>query len=358
MIATGWAKVLIALALLGLVCSCGGRATVQLQPEQVLAQVKQEEQQARGRQKLLAQASRAALADYTDYKVGPEDLLEMEIFGQDDLNREVRVNGQGEITLPLVGVVKVGGFSPKAIEQRLRELYGSQYVRDPQITLTVKEYRHQRVSVTGAVDKPGSYEIIGPRTLLEVLAMAGGLQDKGSTAKAGDVVHVIRSQSAPQVAHAMSVADSTSAGTAEGETLIIDLKRLLGQGAAELNIPIQNGDVVHVPFAGNAYVLGGVRRPGCVPVRNNLSLSQALAMAGGVDHVLATNQVDIMRLNNNRQPIKITAHLDKVLSNQEEDVTLRDNDVVVVNVGGLKKSLFVFKQLMPGGSIPRATLVP
>jgi len=357
MTATGWQKILLVMALVGLVWGCG-RATVQVQPEQMLAQIKQEEQQRRGEQRLLAQASQQTLTDYTDYKVGPEDLLEMQIFGQDNLNREVRVNGQGEVTLPLVGVVKVGGLSPKAIEQRLGELYGSQYVRNPQVTLIVKEYRHQRVSVTGAVDKPGSYEIIGPRTLLEVLAMAGGLQDKGSTAKAGDVVHVIRSQSASQKAQALAVAASVDAAPAGRGALIIDLDRLLGQGASELNIPIQNGDVVHVPFAGNAYVLGGVRRPGSVPVRDNLSLSQALAMAGGVDPVLATDQVDIMRLDSNRKPIKITAHLNKVLSNQEEDVTLKDNDVVVVNIGGLKKSLFVFKHLMPGGTVPVAGLVP
>jgi len=356
MTSTGWEKVLLAMALLGLVWGCG-RTTAQLQPEQMLAQIKQEEAQQRGQQRLLAQASRTALADYKDYKVGPEDLLEMQIFGQDNLNREIRVNGRGEITLPLVGVVPVSGLSPQEIEQRLQELYGSQYVRNPQITLIVKEYRHQRVSVTGAVDKPGSYEIIGPRTLLEVLAMAGGLQDKGTTAKAGDVVHVIR-PNAPGKAQAQLVAASAPSDASRRGALIIDLDRLLNQGTAELNIPIKNGDVVHVPFAGNAYVLGGVRRPGSVPVRDNLSLSQALAMAGGVDPVLANNQVDIMRLDSNRKPIKITAHLNKVLSNQEEDVTLKDNDVVVVNVGGLKKGLFVFKQLMPGGSVPLAGLVP
>ena len=77
-------------------------------------------------------------------------------------------------------------------------------------------------------------------------------------------------------------------------------------------------------------------------------------MAGGVDPVLATNRVDIMRLDDNRTPIMITAHLDKVLSRQEPDVSLKDNDVVVVNVGSFKKSLYVFKQLMPGGSVKGA----
>jgi polysaccharide export outer membrane protein len=320
-------------ALAGLAPGCGG-AQVQLQPEQMLAQVERHKMQHDNRQRLLAQASRTALANFTDYQVGPEDLLDIQIFGQDNLNREVRVNGQGEVTLPLVGVVKVAGLSPKSIEQRLREVYDANYLRNPQVTVSVKEYRHQRVSVTGAVDKPGSYEMIGPRTLLEMLALAGGLQDKGTTAKAGDVVHVIRQQNAPQA-----------------ETLVIDLQRLLGEGAPELNISIRHGDVIHVPFAGNAYVLGGVKRPGSVAVKDDLSLSQALAMAGGVDPVLATNRVDIMRLDGNRKPIMITAHLDKVLRRQEEDVTLKDNDVVVVNVGSVKKSLFVFKQLMPGSSL-------
>jgi polysaccharide export outer membrane protein len=331
--ATSLAKILLMAALAGLALGCGG-AQVQLQPEQMLAQVERHKGQPDNRQRLLAQANRTALAKFTDYQVGPEDLLDIQIFGQDNLNREVRVNGQGEVTLPLVGVVKVAGLSPKSIEQRLREVYDANYLRNPQVTVSVKEYRHQRVSVTGAVDKPGSYEMIGPRTLLEMLALAGGLQDKGNTGKTGDVVQVIRQQNASQA-----------------ETLVIDLQRLLREGAPELNISIRHGDVIHVPFAGNAFVLGGVKRPGSVAVRDDLSLSQALAMAGGVDPVLATNRVDIMRLDGNRKPIMITAHLDKVLRRQEEDVPLKDNDVVVVNVGSFKKSLFVFKQLMPGSSL-------
>lgn len=342
---------LMAVCLLGLVCGCGG-ATVQLQPEQVLAQVGGQQKRQDMQQQLLAQTSRMALANFTDYEVGPEDLLEVQIYGQDKLNRQVRVNGQGEITLPLVGVTQVAGLSPKAIEARLAELYGTNYLRNPQVTVSVKEYRHQRVAVTGAVDKPGYYEMIGPRTLLEMLAMAGGLQDKGTTAKAGDMVHVIRHQSAPQVARAVKASPSSSAP--RGETVVIDLKRLLGEGAGELNLPIRHGDVIHVPFAGNAYVLGGVRRPGCVAVRDDLSLSQALAMAGGVDPVLANNQVDIMRLDKTGKPIKLTSRLDKVLTRQEPDVSLKENDVVVVNVSSFKQALFVFKELMPGGSVTGA----
>jgi polysaccharide export outer membrane protein len=210
------------------------------------------------------------------------------------------------------------------------QAYGARYLRDPQINLAVKEYRYQRVSVTGAVDKPGYYEIIGPRKLLEILGMAGGPRDKGAEAKAGDVVEVIREHGDPH-------------------TLIIDLKSLGAKAAPELNIPIHGGDVIHVPFAGNAYVLGGVRMPGSVAVRDNLTLSQALAKAGGADPVLANNRITVMRLDENRNPITITAHLNKVLSRQEPDVPLKNNDVVVVNVSGFKKGLYVFNRLIPGG---------
>ena len=303
-------------------------AVLQVQAGQVPAQMAGIQQASL--QPLLTPASKPPQAAAGNYVVGPEDLLDVQVFGEEDLTRQVRVNGEGEIVLPLVGALKVAGMTPKAIEQRLMQAYGTNYLRNPQITLSVKEYRHQRVSVTGAVDKPGYYEIIGPRKLLEILAMAGGPQDKGPSARAGDTVNITRQQGSPQ-------------------NLIIDLKRLEVQMDPELNVTVNSGDVVHVPFAGNAYVLGGVRSPGCIPVRDNLTLSQALAVVGGADPVLASSQVKIMRLDAQRNPVTITAHLGKVMSRQEEDVPLKENDVVVVNMNSFKKGLYVFNKLLPGG---------
>jgi polysaccharide export outer membrane protein len=282
--------------------------------------------------------------NYRDYQVGPEDLLEVQVFGHDNLNRQVRINGQGQISLPLVGVVQVVGLSPQRIEKRLVEAYGTEFLRNPQVNVTVKEYRHQRVAVTGAVDKPGQYEMIGPRTLLEMLAQAGGLQDKPG-AKAGDKVHVIRRQNAPELTRAGSGSFSP-----HSETLVIDLHRLLQAGAAELNIPIRHGDVIHVPFAGNAYVLGGVRKPGSVAVKDNLTLTQAVALAGGIDPVLATNSAHVLRLDKQGKPLNITANLARVMSQEERDIPLNDNDVVVVGESSVKKALFVFKELLPGAT--------
>lgn len=335
-------------ALLGISWGCGG-GTVHLPPEQVLPRLEDQKRQAE-MTRLLALSPRTPASAASDYTVGPEDLLEVMVYGQDNLNRQVRVNGQGEITLPLVGAVKVAGLTPQDIEKRVAQAYASNFLRNPQVTVSVKEYRHQRVAVTGAVDKPGQYEMIGSRTLLEMLALAGGLQDKGPTTKAGDVVHVIRAKNPA----ALKPGTEGAMAGPQVETLVIDLKRLLAGGAPEMNIAIRHGDIIHVPFAGNAYVLGGVKRPGSVAVRDNLTLSQAVALAGGLDPVVASNRVDIMRLDENGKPLKLTARLDKILSRQEPDLPLKDNDVVVVNVSSFKQALLVFKELLPGGAVSGA----
>ena len=171
-----WTSVVIGLMALSLLGGCAGPSQ-QVLTAQALSQRQAPNPNKELQNQLMVQATQASLVNYKDYKVGPEDQLAIVIYGQDNLNRELRVNGQGEITMPLVGVVKVAGMTPQEIEKRLVELYDARFLVNPQITVEVKEFRHQRVAVTGAVAKPGSYEIIGPRTLLEVLSLAGGFSN-------------------------------------------------------------------------------------------------------------------------------------------------------------------------------------
>jgi polysaccharide export outer membrane protein len=340
---TGYLKVLAVCS--GLVLAGCGASSGYVQQAQVVAQLEGRQKENQLQQQLLSQTGQASPVNYRDYQIGPEDLLEVQMFGHDNLNRQVRVNGQGAISLPLIGEIQVAGLSPQKLEKRLAEAYGSDFLRNPQLTVTVKEYRHQRVAVTGAVDKPGQYEMIGPRSLLEMLALAGGLQDK-SGGKAGDVVHVIRRHSAPE----LQKTEGSRAYAPKAETVVIDLRRLLQEGAVDLNIPIRHGDVIHVPFAGNAYVLGGVRKPGSVAVKDKLTLTQAVALAGGLDPVLANNQVHLLRLDENGKPLNISTNLARVVAQEEKDIPLKENDVVVVGESSLKKALFVFKELLPGAT--------
>jgi len=120
-----------------------------------------------------------------DYRVGPNDLLEVEIMDLENFKRTVRVNAAGSITLPLIGGTSVAGLTAQEVEQTLAKRYGEKYLQNPQISVFVKEFTTERITLDGAVAKPGIYPITGQITLLRALALAGGF---GPIANPEDVV--------------------------------------------------------------------------------------------------------------------------------------------------------------------------
>ncbi len=339
-----WRWILLIIIALGLLAGCGAPSRTVKPQEQVVAQVEAQAKKKAMQQRLLAQVPQTPVKAYQDYQVGPEDLLGVQFFNLEELNRDVRINGQGEVSLPLVETVKVVGLTPQQVEHRLMELYEKRFLKNPQITVFVKEYRHQRVSVTGAVSKPGFYELIGPRTLLEALAIAGGLSESAS-----DVVHLIRRRSSPEPAPAVKVAaGATQSFSPDAETTVIDLRRLLMEGALELNFRIQNGDVIHVPFAGFAYVLGEVRESGKVPVKQDLTVSQAIALAKGINEIAAQNNISVLRFDDQGQRITIPVALDRVTKGEDPDIPVKENDIVVVPDHLGKRTWETMKSLIRG----------
>ena len=113
----------------------------------------------------------------TDYRLGAQDLLEISVFGLDDFDREVRVNSNGQISLPLIGGIMAGGKTIPELEQLIAEKLEDGYLQDPQVTVFVKEFTSQRVTLEGALKKPGIYPLTGKTTLLQAIAMAEGLDD-------------------------------------------------------------------------------------------------------------------------------------------------------------------------------------
>lgn len=109
-----------------------------------------------------------------DYRIGPQDLIEIQVFGIDNLKREVRVNSKGSISLPLIGTVVLGGLTGQEAEALIASMYEKDYLRDPQVSVFIKEFTSQRITVEGAVAKPGVYPIRGQTTLLQAIAIAGG----------------------------------------------------------------------------------------------------------------------------------------------------------------------------------------
>src|SRR3989475_8058149 len=126
-----------------------------------------------------------------DHPVGAEDLLEISVFEIPELNRTVRVSERGTISLPLLGEMEVRGLTGMQVEAVLRDALTQKYLQDPQVSVFIREYGSKKVSVIGAVGKPGVYEMLGPRTLLQVLSEAGGLEKE-----AGANLFVIRAPGA------------------------------------------------------------------------------------------------------------------------------------------------------------------
>ena len=114
----------------------------------------------------------------TDYRVGAQDLLSISVFGVQDLTKDVRVNSNGQISLPLIGGVMAGGRTIPELEAELSRKYSDGYLQKPQVSVFVKEFTSQRVTLEGAIAKPGIYPITGKTTLLQAIALAGGIDDK------------------------------------------------------------------------------------------------------------------------------------------------------------------------------------
>jgi polysaccharide biosynthesis/export protein len=110
----------------------------------------------------------------SDYRLGPQDLIRIEVFQADELDRTVRVNTRGEISLPLLGVISAGGKTVAELEEHLAERLGNGFLHDPHVSIFVEEYTSQRVTVEGAINKPGIYPLQGRTSLLQAVAIAGG----------------------------------------------------------------------------------------------------------------------------------------------------------------------------------------
>ena len=113
-----------------------------------------------------------------DYQIGPHDLLDISVFQVPDLSRVVRVNSRGVISLPLIGAVQAGGLTADQLEASIAKKLAANYLQDPQVSVFIKEYISQRVTVEGSVQKAGVYQLTGPTTLLQAIAMAQGVDDR------------------------------------------------------------------------------------------------------------------------------------------------------------------------------------
>ena len=276
---------------------------------------------------------------FRDYRIGPEDLLEINVFEDEKLNKTVRVSSQGNISLPLLGVIKVKGLTPYELEKEIRDLLAEKYIQNPNVSVFIKEYRSQRISVIGAVEKPGIFDIYGQRTLLDALAMAGGLKDD-----AGPELFLIR---VPEFEGMPQEKKEPDEGP---KTFIINLEQLLIKGDLSLNLPLIHGDVINIPVSGKVFVGGEVRRPGGFPLKGKrVTVSQAVAMAEGLKPEANASQVRVFRyLGKENERVSFMVNLSAIQKGEAEDPFLQENDIVVVPKSGIKSFLIEFRDTVRG----------
>src|SRR5215510_11682920 len=201
----------------------------------------------------------------SDYRIGKQDLLELKVFDLKELDQTVRVADDGSITLPLLGRLDAAGLTKGELEATIARLLEERYVRNPQVTIFVKEYQSKKVAVSGAVKKPDTYEMLGEKTLLEMISLAGGL-DKDL----GKEIIIFRSK---------------EDGDGDAERISIDLDKLVYEADPALNVLVLPGDIVYVPSVGKVriFVTGAVRTPNLyeVPRSEPVTVLKAVTLAGG-----------------------------------------------------------------------------
>jgi polysaccharide export outer membrane protein len=275
-----------------------------------------------------------------DYIIGAEDLLQISVF-KTDIDRKVRVSSQGYITLPLIGVIKARGLTARALEKEITQLFKQRYIRNPQVSVFIEEYRSQRVSVIGAVVQPKTYELSGYYRLLDVISLAGGLTDD-----AGKLVRVLRPSD-------LKGAQDKGRGTAETapakETLIVDLEQLLVKGNMELNVPVYHGDVIHVPPAGQVFVGGKVKKPGAYKIRDfSSTVTQMIAQAEGLAEDAKPSRAVLFRETPQGQREKILIDIAAIQKGNAEDIQLKPNDVIFVPKDQFKMFLYGIRDFFYG----------
>jgi len=237
-------------------------------------------------------------------QIGSGDLLEIGVFDTPELAGKVRVNSHGEITLPLIGAIDVGGLSPEQVQDvvasRLKE---QNFVKSPQVSVFVTEYASQVVYVVGEVVRPGPYPLLGPHRMLDFISAAGGF-----TPRAGKTANV------------------TALEDPEHPRILE-----LGSSGKDSNPELSAGDTIVISQMGLIYVLGEVRRPGGFLLNREdaLTVMQSLALAEGILPTAAKSSAKLIRTTAKGRD-EIPLNLQAILKSRTTDLAMQDNDILFV----------------------------
>jgi polysaccharide export outer membrane protein len=252
----------------------------------------------------LAQTPAPAQQQDKDYIIGPEDILEIQVWGNKDLNQAVFVRPDGRTSLPLVGEIGVAGKTVQQLQDHLTNVY-EKTVKGAVVTVIVREIKSRPIYFIGGFGKPGVMQLTRELTLLQAISVVGGVSPNGDAEKG----FVLRGD----------------------KRIPIDFNRLVQRGDLSQNPKLEPGDSVVVPLADAVYVNGEVKSPGAVKYTGDLTILRALTQVGGLTPLAAGGRVDILRGNVEKKE-RIRVDVDKMMRSPDEnpDIRLQPNDIVFV----------------------------
>jgi polysaccharide export outer membrane protein len=226
-------------------------------------------------------ATQGAPAAPADYVVGPQDVLRIVVFGENDLTKSVTLDADGSFDYPYIGRVNGGGLTARRIAEEIARRLKETYYVNPQVSVEVTTFRSQNVIVLGNVHAPGRYPLSGNRSVLELLAAAGS-----PTAAAASYVVVSRpAGSTPRLPH-----DEPGGGSSLKLTMAE-----LQSGRTPPGFALRDNDTINVPKADTVWVTGHVRTTGPVVLEGEMTVMQVISAAGGATEKGAINRVRIHR---------------------------------------------------------------
>ena len=248
-------------------------------------------------------------------RIGSGDLVEVSVYGVPDFKQESRVNESGDVNLPLIGSVRIGGATVEESQEAIaKSLVEGGYFRDPHVIVIIKDYASQGISVLGEVTRPGVYPMVGTRRLFDLVSMAGGF-----TPKAGQLV-TITHRDDPQNPAKITMSQDPAK-------------------SVENNIEIYPGDTIVVSKAGIVYVVGDVARPGGFVMENNerMTVLQAVALAQGTNHTAALNSARIVR-RTAAGPTEVKIPLKEIMAAKATDMDLQPEDILFIPGSAAKRA--------------------
>lgn len=293
-------------------------------------------------------AAPAAAAPDNRYRIGPGDVLDIRIYNRPQLSREaVRVDGRGMIRMPLIeGEIKAACLAESELSTEISERY-KKFYRNLHVDVFVKEFQSEPVAVIGAVNTPGRFQLQRRVRLLELLAFANGPAER-----AGRAIHVVHAGTISLCEAPAATEDAPDA--VKTNFVSYNLSETL-KGDESANPFVRPGDIITLPEAEQIYVVGNVISPRAIALKEPLTVTRAIAMAGGAMRDTKTDRVRVIRqLPGTTTKTEIFVNLKAIEKHQATDLALQANDIVDVPVSEGKSIL----RSLVGAVIPSVAQMP